>query len=119
MGACQVAQPEQPAEVSARVSVIVPVSSPSTSFYINTSQEEEVKVKLEPLGEDEKYRRMRNQNNDASKRCRENRKRKAQEMEEELKFLEERNQNLKEKFESMEREVKAMKRQLLSNISSK
>jgi len=119
LAACQVAQPEQPAEVSARVSVIVPVSSPSTSFYINTSQEEEkeVKVKLEPLGEDEKYRRMRNQNNDASKRCRENRKRKAQEMEEELKFLEERNQNLKEKFESMEREVKAMKRQLLSNIT--
>merc|ERR1711950_49256 len=121
LAACQVAQPEQPAEVSARASVIVPVSSPSTSFYINTSQEEEkeVKVKLEPLGEDEKYRRMRNQNNDASKRCRENRKRKAQEMEEELKFLEERNQNLKDKFESMEREVKAMKRQLLSNISSK
>jgi len=121
LAACQVAQPEQPAEVN-RVSVIVPVSSPSTSFYINTSQkgeEEEVKVKLEPLGEDEKYRRMRNQNNDASKRCREKRKRKAQEMEEELKFLEERNQNLKDKFESMEREVKAMKRQLLSNISSK
>merc|ERR1712232_1423516 len=107
LAACQVAQPEQPAEVSARVSVIVPVSSPSTSFYINTSQEEEkeVKVKLEPLGEDEK--------------CRGKRKRKAQEMEEELKFLEERNQNLKDRFESMEREVKAMKRQLLSNISSK
>merc|ERR1711933_400181 len=97
------------------------IDPPSASFYINTSQEEEkeVKVKLEPLGEYEKYRRMRNQNNDASKRCREKRKRKAQEMEEELKFLEERNQNLKDKFESMEREVKAMKRQLLSNISSK
>jgi len=119
LAACQVAQPEQPAEVS-RVSVIVPVSSPSTTFYINTTQqeEEEVKVKLEALGEDEKYRRMRNQNNDASKRCREKRKRKAQEMEEELTFLEERNQNLKEKFESMEREVKAMKRRLLTNISS-
>jgi hypothetical protein len=121
LAACQVAQPEpeQPAEVS-RVSVIVPVSSPPTAFYINTSQqeEEEVKVKLEALGEDEKYRRMRNQNNDASKRCREKRKRKAQEMEEELAFLQEKNQNLKEKFESMEREVKAMKRQLLSNISS-
>merc|ERR1711950_93928 len=97
LAACQVAQPEQPAEVSARVSVIVPVSSPSTSFYINTSQEEEkeVKVKLEPLGEDEKYRKMRNQNNEASKRCRENRKRKANEMEEELEFLEKKNQKLK------------------------
>merc|ERR1712141_182513 len=115
--ACEVAEPEQPAEVK-RVSVIVPVSSPSTSFYINPVEEAEVKVKLEPLSEDEKYRRMRTQNNDASKRCRENRKRKAKEMEEELAFLEERNQNLKETFESMEREVKAMKRQLLSNISS-
>jgi len=115
--AFEVAQPEQPAEVS-RVSVIVPVSSPSTSFYINPIDQQEVKVKLEPLSEDEKYRRMRNQNNDASKRCREKRKRKAQEMEEELAFLQEKNLNLKEKFESMEREVNAMKRQLLSNISS-
>merc|ERR1712045_834121 len=32
--ACEVAEPEQPAEAK-RVSVIVPVSSPSTSFYIN------------------------------------------------------------------------------------
>merc|ERR1712157_57940 len=100
-----------------RVSVIVPVSSPSTSFYIS-KVEEEVKIKLEPLSEDEKYRKMRKQNNDASKRCRENRKRKAKEMEEELAFLEEKNQNLRETFESMEREVKAMKRQLLSNITS-
>merc|ERR1712193_385739 len=114
--ACEVAEPEQPAEV-ARVSVIVPVSSQSTSFYINKVEEEEVKVKLEPLSEDEKYRKMRKQNNDASKRCRENRKRKAKEMEEELAFLEEKNQNLRETFESMEREVKAMKRQLLSNIT--
>merc|ERR1712024_395842 len=117
VAACEVAEPEQPAEV-ARVSVIVPVSSPSTSFYINTVEQEDVKVKLDPLGEDEKYRKMRRQNNDASKRCRENRKRKAKEMEEELAFLEEKNQNLRETFESMEREVKAMKRQLLSNISS-
>jgi len=127
LAASEVAQPEQPAE-AARVSVIVPVSSPSTSFYINTLEhqdhqdhqehQEEVKVKLEPLGEDEKYRKMRSQNNEASKRCRENRKRKAKEMEGELELLEERNQKLKETFESMEREVKAMKRQLLSNISS-
>merc|ERR1712072_629421 len=118
LAACEVAQPEQPAEAK-RVSVIVPVNSPSTSFYINPVEQEEVKVKLEPLGEDEKYRKMRNQNNEASKRCRENRKRKAKEMEEELEFLEEKNQKLKETFESMEREVKAMKRRLLSNISSK
>merc|ERR1711993_77368 len=115
--ACEVAEPEQPVEAK-RVSVIVPVSSPSTSFYINPVEQKEVKVKLEPLGEDEKYRKMRSQNNEASKRCRENRKRKAKEMEDELAFLEEKNQKLKETFESMEREVKAMKRRLLSNISS-
>merc|ERR1712088_601024 len=117
LAACEVAQPEQSAEPR-RVSVIVPVSSPSTSFYINPVEQKEVKVKLEPLGEDEKYRKMRSQNNEASKRCRENRKRKAKEMEDELAFLEEKNQKLKETFESMEREVKAMKRRLLSNISS-
>merc|ERR1712024_100938 len=60
LAACEVAQPEQPAEAK-RVSVIVPVSSPSTSFYINTLEqleqlEHQQEVKLEPLGEDEKYR---------------------------------------------------------------
>jgi len=113
---------EQAEEVK-RVSVIVPVSSPSTAFYINAlteeEEEEEVKVKVENLTEDEKYRRMRVQNNDASKRCREKRKRKHQEMEEELKFLEDKNQKLKDKVELMEREVRAMKRRLLDDISSK
>merc|ERR1712154_464592 len=110
---------EQAEEVK-RVSVIVPVSSPSTAFYINSlTEEEEVKVKVENLTEDEKYRRMRVQNNDASKRCREKRKRKHQQMEEELEFLQDKNQNLKEKVELMEREVRAMKRRLLNDISSK
>merc|ERR550517_466137 len=112
---------EQAEEVK-RVSVIVPVSSPSTAFYINSlteEEEEEVKVKVENLTEDEKYRRMRVQNNDASKRCREKRKRKHQQMEEELEFLQSKNQNLKEKAELMEREVRAMKRRLLDDISSK
>merc|ERR1711923_590424 len=46
--------PEQSEDVK-RVSVIVPVSSPSTAFYINalTEEEEEVKVKVENLTEDE------------------------------------------------------------------
>jgi len=112
---------EQAEEVK-RVSVIVPVSSPSTAFYINSlteEEEKEVKVKVENLTEDEKYRRMRVQNNDASKRCREKRKRKHQQMEEELEFLQDKNQNLKEKVELMEREVRAMKRRLLDDISSK
>merc|ERR1719189_2213386 len=115
-----VSQSEQSEQLN-RVSVIVPVSSSVQSFYINSikEEEEEGKVNVENLTEDEKYRRMRNQNNDASKRCREKRKRKQQEMEEELKFLQDKNQKLKEKFESMEREVKAMKKRLLSDISSK
>lgn len=113
---------EQAEEVK-RVSVIVPVSSPSSAFYINAlteeEEEKEVKVKVENLTEDEKYRRMRVQNNDASKRCREKRKRKHQEMEEELEFLQDKNQKLKDKVELMEREVRAMKRRLLNDISSK
>jgi len=112
---------EQAEEVK-RVSVIVPVSSPSTALYINSlteEEEKEVKVKVENLTEDEKYRRMRVQNNDASKRCREKRKRKHQQMEEELEFLQDKNQNLKVKVELMEREVRAMKRRLLDDISSK
>merc|ERR1712113_1130448 len=77
LSSCNVSPKEQTEEAK-RVSVIVPVSSPSTSFYIDTIKEEEeekeVKVKVENLTEDEKYRRMRVQNNDASKRCREKRK---------------------------------------------
>jgi len=112
--------PEQSEDVK-RVSVIVPVSSPSTAFYINALPEEktEVKVKMENLTEDEKYRRMRLQNNDASKRCREKRKRKLQDMEEELIFLQDKNQSLKDKVEFMEREVRAMKRRLLDDVRLK
>jgi len=121
LSANDVSQSEQSPE-SKRVSVIVPVSSPSQSFYINAikeEEEEEVKASVENLTEDEKYRRMRNQNNDASKRCREKRKRKQQEMEDELELLQEKNLNLRDTVESMEREVKAMKKRLLSDISSK
>jgi len=112
--------PEQSEDVK-RVSVIVPVSSPSTAFYINALPEEktEVKVKMENLTEDEKYRRMRLQNNDASKRCREKRKRKLQDMEEELIFLQDKNRSLKDKVEFMEREVRAMKRRLLDDVRLK
>merc|ERR1712013_385950 len=61
----------------------------------------EVKVKYEDLGGDEKYRKMRIQNNEASRKCRQNRKRKQQDMEEECKFLEERNVFLKSRLEDM------------------
>merc|ERR1712029_1073959 len=62
-----------------RGSVIVPVQRqvPEESTPV-------VEIKIENLNEDEKYRKMRHQNNEASKRCRANRKRKSQELEEEL-----------------------------------
>lgn len=52
---------------------------------------------IEELSYEEKYFRSRQQNNLASKRCREKRKAKYQEMGKELKILEERNKVLKDK----------------------
>merc|ERR1719333_396954 len=75
-------------------------------------------VKTEDLGEDEKYRKMRIQNNESSRKCRLNRKRKQQDMEEECKLLEERNVFLKSRVEEMEKEAKVWKQKLLSDISS-
>jgi len=77
-----------------------------------------VEVKTEDLGEDEKYRKMRSQNNEASRKCRLNRKRKQEDMEEECKLLEERNVFLKSRMEEMEQEVKAWKKKLLTDIAS-
>jgi len=95
-----------------RVSVIVPVQRqvPEESTPV-------VEIKIEHLTEDEKYRKMRDQNNEASKRCRANRKRKHQELEDELIELERKNVVLKEKMDSMEREVKLLKKKFLSDIS--
>merc|ERR1712088_1186250 len=77
-----------------------------------------VEVKSEDLGEDEKYRKMRIQNNEASRKCRLNRKRKQQDMEEECKLLEERNVFLKSRLEEMEQEVKVWKKKLLMDIKN-
>merc|ERR1711862_358445 len=95
-----------------RVSVIVPVQRqvPEESTPV-------VEIKIENLNEDEKYRKMRHQNNEASKRCRANRKRKSQELEEELTELERKNVILRAKIDSMEREVKLLKKKFLSDIS--
>merc|ERR1711983_708099 len=95
-----------------RVSVIVPVQRqvPKESTPV-------VEIKIENLNEDEKYRKMRHQNNEASKRCRANRKRKSQELEDELIELERRNVVLRAKMDSMEREVKLLKKKFLSDIS--
>merc|ERR1712073_14764 len=93
-----------------RVSVIVPVTSLSPPVPVS-------EVNIELLSGDEKYRKMRVQNNEASKRCRANRKRKHLEMEEEVVSLQERNVELREKMAAMEAEVKMLKRRLLSDIS--
>merc|ERR1711902_277341 len=78
-----------------RVSVIVPVQRqvPEESTPV-------VEFKIEHLTEDEKYR-----------------KRKHQDLEDELKELERRNVVLKAKMDTMEREVKLLKKKFLSDIS--
>lgn len=80
---------------------------------------EEVKVKAEVLSEEEKYRRMREQNNRASQTCRAKRKRKHQDELEELNRLEERNVVLRAQLASMEVEVAGYKKRVLSQVASK
>merc|ERR1739836_49421 len=108
----EIEEPKQevPHQEVERVSVIVPVVS--QQFRI-----EPLEVKTENLTEDEKYRRMRNQNNEASKRCRANRKRKHQEADEELERLQHRNVVLRAQMDQMEREVKELKSKFLSDIT--
>jgi len=72
----------------------------------------------EDLKEDEKYRKMRNQNNEASRKCRQKRKLKQQEMEEECEVLQQRNEFLKLRVQEMEREVKIWKKKLLTDIKN-
>merc|ERR1712062_930905 len=99
----------------------IPISSKSetTEFILQEIVlPVKVEVKTEDLGEDEKYRKMRSQNNEASRKCRLNRKRKQEDMEEECKLLEERNVFLKSRLEEMEQEVKAWKKKLLTDIAS-
>lgn len=80
---------------------------------------EEVKVKTEVLSEEEKYRRMREQNNRASQTCRAKRKRKHEDELEELTRLEERNKVLRAQLAGMEVEVAGYKQRVLSQVASK
>jgi len=66
---------------------------------------------------EEKYRRMRDLNNDASKRCRENRKRKLQQLEEDLVAEEQRNQTLKLKLRLLEEAKDEAKKMFLQSIA--
>ena len=104
------------------IPLALPESSATTTFLMEeiplTSQPIKIEVKTEDLREDEKYRKMRCQNNEASKKCRINRKRKQGDMEEECELLQERNVFLKSRLEEMEQEVKAWKKKLLSDIAN-
>jgi len=111
-----------PTPVIQSIPLALPESSRTTTFLVEeiplTSQPINIEVKTEDLREDEKYRKMRSQNNEASKKCRMNRKRKQEDMEEECKLLEERNVFLKSRLDEMEQEVKAWKKKLLSDIAN-
>jgi len=97
-----------------RVSVIVKADPLDTSLETSLV----VNVKMENMSEDEKYRKMREQNNEASRKCRMNRKRKLQEAEDELNTLTERNLLLKANLETLEKQVKKFKAMVLANISA-
>merc|ERR1712123_538702 len=112
----------QPEETSDLQNVPVNIPESTTPFFMTEipeiSQFTKVEIKTEELGEDEKYRKMRSQNNEASRKCRMNRKRKQQDMEEEVDLLQERNAFLKSRMEEMEQEVKLWKKKLLSDIKN-
>merc|ERR1712047_150521 len=72
------------------------------------------RVKMEELTEEEKYRRMREQNNRASQACRAKRKRKLAEEEQELTTLQEKNIHLQAVFKSMY-EFDSAERSLVTN----
>jgi len=99
---------------------LVDLSKTSPTFFIEEISSEPIKVevKTEELGEDEKYRKMRLQNNESSRKCRLKRKKKEQDMEEECELLQQRNEFLKMRVEEMEKEVKAWKKKLLSDIKN-
>merc|ERR1712109_238901 len=80
------------------------VEEATTSFLIEEVQEE-------------KYRRMREQNNRASQACRPKRKRKLAEEEQELTTLQEKNIHLQAVFKSMQEEVALYKKRILEQVS--
>merc|ERR1712004_426986 len=85
------------------------VEEATTSFFI-----EGVKEKM---GQEEKYRRMREQNNRASQACRAKRKRKLAEEEQELTILQEKNIHLQAVFKSTQEEVALYKKRILEQVS--
>merc|ERR1712062_904187 len=76
------------------------------------------RVKMEELTEEEKYRRMREQNNRASQACRAKRKRKLAEEEEELTILQQKNIQLQTLLKNMEKEVASYKKRILEQVTA-
>lgn len=64
-----------------------------------------------------RYRRMRDLNNEASKRCRESRKRKFDELERERDTELQRNMDLKKRFKSLEQAVAKLKQYYVANLA--
>merc|ERR1719264_595754 len=104
------------------------VEEATTSFLITEVKAEEEKteevtkakrsrIKMEELTEEEKYRRMREQNNRASQACRAKRKRKLAEEEEELATLQQKNIQLQAVLKDMEKEVASYKKKILEQVS--
>merc|ERR1719239_7993 len=101
------------------------VQEATTSFLIKEVKVEEEatkatkrsRIKMEELTEEEKYRRMREQNNRASQACRAKRKRKLAEEETELAILEQKNIQLQAVLKDMEKEVASYKKRILEQVS--
>merc|ERR1712180_313762 len=102
------------------------VEEATTSFLIEevkvemgkaTKANKRSRVKMEELTQEEKYRRMREQNNRASQACRAKRKRKLAEEEQELTSLQEKNIRLQAVFKSMQEEVTLYKKRILEQVS--
>merc|ERR1719357_1723465 len=102
------------------------VEEATTSFLIEgvkvevgkaTKANKRSRVKMEELTEEEKYRRMREQNNRASQACRAKRKRKLAEEEQELTTLQEKNIHLQAVFKSMQEEGALYKKRILEQVS--
>merc|ERR1711931_526818 len=74
-------------------------------------------IKMEELTEEEKYWRMREQNNRASQACRAKRKRKLAEEETELATLQQKNIQLQAVLKDMEKEVASYKKRILEQVS--
>merc|ERR1719492_176531 len=103
------------------------VEKATTNFLIEEVKEEmgetskankRSRVKTEELTEEEKYRRMREQNNKASQACRAKRKRKLAEEEQELTTLQEKNIHLQAVFKSMQEEVALYKKRILEQVTA-